>query len=131
MLRYYGLRHTQIPALLAACEIACRLACRRIPDREPLTRPAQVARFLTRRYQQRDQELMGAVFLNASRGLLGHQEIYRGTLHRAAVEPREILKQCLLRGAAGFVLFHTHPSGDPTPSAEDCRSPAARPKRQQ
>jgi len=119
MLRYYGLRDAQITALLAACELACRLACRRIPDREPLSRPDQVARFLTLRYQQRDQELMGALFLNASHRLLGHQEIYRGTLHRAAVEPREILKQCLFRGAAGFVLFQTHPSGDPTPSAED------------
>jgi DNA repair protein RadC len=37
----------------------------------------------------------------------------------SASEPREILKQCLLRGAAGLVLFHTHPRGDPTPSAED------------
>ena len=26
---------------------------------------------------------------------------------------------CLLRGAGGVVLFHTHPSGDPTPSYED------------
>jgi DNA repair protein RadC len=117
--RSRGLRDTQIPALLAACEIACRLACRRIPDRGPLSRPDQVARFLTLRYHQRDQELMGALFLNASHRLLGHQEIYRGTLHRAAVEPREILKQCLFRGAASVVLFHTHPSGDPTPSAED------------
>ena len=33
--------------------------------------------------------------------------------------PGEILKECLLRGAGGVVLFHTHPSGDPTPSYED------------
>jgi DNA repair protein RadC len=32
---------------------------------------------------------------------------------------REILKECLLRGAAAVVLFHTHPSGDPTPSDAD------------
>ena len=50
---------------------------------------------------------------------LGEREIFRGTLNRAAVEPREILKEGLLRGAAGVVLFHTHPSGDPAPSAED------------
>ena len=43
----------------------------------------------------------------------------REQFHRAAVEPREILKDCLLRGASGVALFHTHPSGDPTPSAED------------
>jgi DNA repair protein RadC len=27
--------------------------------------------------------------------------------------------QLQLRGASGVVIFHTHPSGDPTPSAED------------
>jgi hypothetical protein len=40
-------------------------------------------------------------------------------MHRAAVEPREFLKECLLRRARSFVLFHTHPSGDPTPSVQD------------
>jgi DNA repair protein RadC len=51
--------------------------------------------------------------------LIGEGEIFRGTLSRAAVEPRSILKQGLLEDAAGFVIFHTHPSGDPSPSAED------------
>jgi hypothetical protein len=77
-----------------------------------------VARFLVLRFQQRDQEVMGALFLDVRHWLLGGQEIFRGTLHRTAVEPREILKECLLRGAGGVVLFHT-PSGDPTPSYED------------
>jgi DNA repair protein RadC len=42
-----------------------------------------------------------------------------GTFNRTAVEPREILKEALLRGAAGVIVFHTRPSGDPTPSVED------------
>jgi DNA repair protein RadC len=78
-----------------------------------------VVRYLALRYHLRDQEVMGAVFLDARNRLLGDCELFRGTLHRAAVEPREILKECLLRGAAGVVLFHTHPSGDPSPSTED------------
>jgi DNA repair protein RadC len=121
MLRHHGLRDTHASALLAACELACRLARHSIPDRHCLNRPIEVARFLALRYQQRDQEVMGALFLDVRHHLLADQEIFRGTIHRAAVEPREILKQCLLRGAAGLVLFHTHPSGDPTPSADDVR----------
>jgi DNA repair protein RadC len=119
MLLHRGLRDTQASALLAACEIACRLARQRIPARRPLSRPEEVARFLALRYRQRDQEIMGALFLDVRHRFLGEQEIFRGTLHRAAVEPREILKQCLLRGAGCVVLFHTHPSGDPTFSTED------------
>jgi DNA repair protein RadC len=35
------------------------------------------------------------------------------------VEPREILKRALLANAAGVILYHNHPSGDPSPSRED------------
>jgi DNA repair protein RadC len=62
---------------------------------------------------------MGALFLDIRSRLLGEREIYRGTLDRTAVEPREILRESLLRGAAGVIVFHTHPSGDPSPSQED------------
>jgi DNA repair protein RadC len=119
MLHHHGLRDSQATALLAACELACRLARNAIPERPCLGRPGDGARYLALRYQLRDQEVMGALFLDVRHRLIGDHEIYRGTLQRAVVEPREILSQCLLRGAAGVVLFHTHPSGDPTLSAED------------
>jgi DNA repair protein RadC len=118
-LKRRGLGNAKAASLLAAVEIGRRLAREQLPARRPLTRPAEVARYLVLQYQQRDQEVMGALFLDVRHRLIGDMEIFRGTLHRAAVEPREILKECLLRGAAGAVLFHTHPSGDPTPSSED------------
>ncbi len=36
-----------------------------------------------------------------------------------AIEPRMYLKVGLLVGALGIVIFHSHPSGIPAPSAED------------
>ena len=117
--RRNGVGDVQLAALLAAVELACRMAEARIPDRELLNRPTSIARYVSLRYGSRDQEVMGAIFVDTRNRLLGEREIFRGTLNRAAVEPREILKEGLLRGAAGVVLFHTHPSGDPAPSAED------------
>lgn len=119
MLRRKGLGPAKAAGLLAAVEIACRLARQEVQERVNLRRPAEMVHYLELRYRTRDQEVMGAVFVNTRNGIMGEREIYRGTLDRAAVEPREILKECLLRGASGFLLFHTHPSGDPTPSAED------------
>jgi DNA repair protein RadC len=118
-LRRSGLGPAKTASLLAAIELGRRLAREEIGQREPIAGPGQVAGYLALRYQARDQEVMGALFLDARRRLLGEREIYRGTLDRAVVEPREVLKECLLRGAAGVVLFHTHPSGDPSPSVED------------
>ena len=115
-----GLGPAKAAGLLAALEIARRLARdEMLQDREPMRRPSEMVRYLNMRYQSRDQEILGALYLDTRQHLLGEQEIYRGTLDQAAVEPREILKECLLRGAAGVVIFHTHPSGDPSPSPED------------
>jgi len=119
MLRRPGVGQAKAAALLAALEISRRLARTEVAEREALSRPSEVARYLHLRYQTRDQEVMGALFLDGRDRMLGDRELYRGTLDRALVEPREVLKECLLRGAAGVILFHTHPSGDPTPSCED------------
>jgi DNA repair protein RadC len=35
------------------------------------------------------------------------------------VEPAALLREAIVRSASGIVLFHTHPSGDPTPSLDD------------
>lgn len=118
-LRQAGLGPAKAATLLASIEIGRRLARARLPEREPLTHPAAVASYLSLRYTLKAQETMGALFLDTRNRLIDDQEIFRGTLNRAAVEPRAILKKGLLCDAAGFVLFHTHPSGDPSPSAED------------
>jgi DNA repair protein RadC len=117
-LRRSGLGPAKAATLLAAVEVGRRLAREQI-DGEALTRPVDVARYLALRYHTCDQEVMGALFLDARSRLLGEREMFRGTLSRIAVEPREILRECLQRGAAALYLFHTHPSGDPSPSAED------------
>ena len=118
-LRRNGLGPAKAASLLAAVELGRRLAREQLLDHEPLSRPVDVARYLALRYHTSDQEVMGALFLDARNLLLGEREMFRGTLSRISVEPREILRECLQRGASSIYLFHTHPSGDPEPSAED------------
>ncbi len=119
VLRSSSVGPAQSATLLAAVELGRRLARARLPERQPLTNAEAVARYLGMRYALRDQEVMGALYLDTRNRLIREREIYRGTLSRAAAEPRAVLKAGLLADAAGFVLFHTHPSGDPSPSVED------------
>ena len=42
-----------------------------------------------------------------------------GTIEQALVSPREVFKSSILSNAAGFLAFHCHPSGNPTPSRTD------------
>ena len=117
--RVPGVGRARRAAVLAAIELARRFAAAKMPRRALLDSPAEVASYLAMRYGQADQEIMGALYLDARNRLIAEVEVYRGTLNRTAVEPRAILKQALARGANSFILFHTHPSGDPSPSEED------------
>ena len=114
-----GIGPAKAATLLAALELARRWSRAELPDRHPMNAPGAIARYLALRYGTTQQEIMGALYLNGRNRLIAEREIFRGTLSRAAVEPRGILKHGLLRNAAGIVVFHTHPSGDPSPSAED------------
>lgn len=105
--------------LQAAIELAVRLARTGLPDKEPIGHPACAARYLYLRYARADQEIFGSLFLDARQRLIEAQELFVGTQQRAAVEPRAILARALTVGAAGVLVFHTHPSGDPSASAED------------
>ena len=118
-LRRHGLNEFQIATLGAAVEFARRMAFAEIPRHDPLRSPQELIRYLNLCFAGQDQEILGALFLDSSRHLLACREIFRGTLERIAVEPRAILKAAFLTGASSIVLFHTHPSGDPEPSAED------------
>lgn len=57
--------------------------------------------------------------LNARRQLLRLETVSVGTLSASLVHPREVFSPAIASGAAAVVVVHNHPSGDPSPSAED------------
>ena len=120
LVRERGIKGAKGAVLVAALEVGRRLAAGAISGRDLLNEPSLVKDYLRRARGDGTQERTGALFLNARNRLLQDDpEIYRGTLDRAVVEPREILKRALLANAAGVILYHNHPSGDPSPSRED------------
>ncbi len=115
-----GIGPTRAGAIAAAIEIARRLPSETLAGRDLLNDPRLVKEYLRAAQADDAQERTGALYLNARNRLLKNDpEIYRGTLDRAVVEPREILRRALLGKAAAVILYHNHPSGDPTPSRED------------
>ena len=115
-----GVGPVRAATIAAAIEIARRLPAETLAGRDLLNEPRLVKQYLRQAQSDDSQERTGALFLNARNRLLKNDpEIYRGTLDRAVVEPREILRRALIGRAAGVILYHNHPSGDPTPSRED------------
>jgi DNA repair protein RadC len=45
--------------------------------------------------------------------------VARGSLTGVEVHPRDTFRELIRIGAAAVIFCHNHPSGDPTPSAQD------------
>ncbi len=115
----HGVGTAKACRIAAALEIGRRLAAHGDGAREPLRDPESIARPLIARYSHYVQERLGAIFLDSKNRIIREREIYVGTLNATTVSTRDVLRVALEENAAGIVVFHNHPSGDPTPSAED------------
>lgn len=67
----------------------------------------------------RDREEFWLVALDQRHRIIGTHQVSVGTLTASLVHPREVVKPLVLSSAAACVFIHVHPTGDPSPSAED------------
>lgn len=64
-------------------------------------------------------ERLRVLFLDSGRHLIADEQMQQGSLAQLTLYPRTIFRRALEHNAAGLILVHNHPSGDPEPSAED------------
>ena len=67
------------------------------------------------------QESFHVLCMNAKNNLMNRHLVTVGLVDASLVHPREVLRPAITEGSSALVLVHNHPSGDPTPSAEDIR----------
>ena len=84
-----------------------------------LSTPRDVAVLASALLADSPVEKVIALHLNAKHALIGVHVVSIGALDVSIVHPREVFKAACLSNAAGLVLVHNHPSGDPTPSPDD------------
>jgi DNA repair protein RadC len=114
-----GVGSARAAQVLAAVELGRRTLVRSPADRLPVRSPRDVAAHLLPEYGGRAVEHFGIVLLDAKHRVLKTTVLFVGTLDRSVVHPREVFREAASGRACGIVLFHNHPSGDPTPSADD------------
>lgn len=105
--------------LVAALELGRRLARRRLVDITLLDRPELIADWLSPAYARERVEVFGCLTLNSRHHLIRCHELHRGGRAHADVEPSELFHKAIVDGCHAIVLWHNHPSGDPTPSDDD------------
>lgn len=66
-----------------------------------------------------DHEIFAALFLDSQHRLIQFEKLFSGSLRETHIHPREVVKRALYHNAAGLIVAHNHPSGNPTPSGAD------------
>jgi DNA repair protein RadC len=64
-------------------------------------------------------EVFGVLFLTTQNELIKFERMFNGTIDRASVYPREIVRRALELHANGIIVTHNHPSGCVNPSRSD------------
>src|SRR5262245_51383190 len=112
-----GVGPTKAARLLA--ELAARLAQESRPAQLRIREPEDVVRLLATRLRDLPVEEFHLLALDSQSQVLRDVLITRGLLNSSQVHPREVFRAAIAEAAAGVIVVHNHPSGDPTPSAED------------
>jgi DNA repair protein RadC len=114
-----GVGPAKAARLLAAFELAARLWQEQRPSLSAIRDPADVAALLGPRLRDLPVEEFHLLALDSQARVLRDVLVSRGLLNSSLVHPREVFRSAIAEAAAGIIVVHNHPSGDPTPSPED------------
>lgn len=119
LLRAAGVGPGKAARLLAAFELGARIAREGRPVLPRIREPEDVVRLFDGRLRDLQVEEFRLLALDSQSQVLREVLVTRGLLNSSLVHPREVFRPAIAEAAAGVIVVHNHPSGDPTPSAED------------
>lgn len=114
-----GLGPAKFAQLHAVMELARRTAQEEIAPGTAMTSSIAVRNYLLLRLGSLPYESFAIIFLDVRHCLICCEELARGSLTRAHVYPREVVRAALRHNAAAVILAHNHPSGEARPSPHD------------
>jgi len=114
-----GIGPARYAILQAAVELTRRHFREALRLGPPLAAPEATRTFLIAQLRDKPYEVFCCLYLDNRHRLIAFEELFRGTIDRAGVHPREVLRQTLLHNAAAVIFAHNHPSGVLEPSQAD------------
>jgi DNA repair protein RadC len=100
-------------------EFLARLGEQDVRERVLVDDPKVVADLARERLGHLPSEEFWVLLLDGANKVIGWERVSQGTVDQTPVYPREILALALKHQAAGFIMVHNHPGGNPNPSPSD------------
>jgi DNA repair protein RadC len=104
--------------LLAAMELGKRMLHEQ-PERRIVRAAEDVFRMLFADMALLEQEELRVILLSTRNEVIAMRDVYRGNVSSAVVRIGEVFRDAVREGCPNIIAVHNHPSGDPSPSAED------------
>jgi len=100
-------------------EVAVRYVGRARKAPDAIRSPLDAVGFMRRAVTDDAREHFLTIHLDGRHRPIAHQIVSVGTATASLVHPREVFQTAVIAGACAVIVGHNHPSGDPSPSAED------------
>ena len=114
-----GIGAARAAQLIAAFELGRRLLADWPSGRWAIRGPRDVADRLILQMGRLEREELRVVILDTKNHVLRVATVYQGNVSSSLVRVGELYRDAVRLNAAGVILVHNHPSGDPTPSPDD------------
>ena len=105
--------------LKAALELGKRLKIEERDKRIQIKTADEAAQIVQIEMMNLDHEEMHIMILDSKNHLIEYSQRYKGTVNSSVFRVAEVFRPAIIRNCPHIILFHNHPSGDPTPSPED------------
>jgi len=121
LMKIKGIGSAKAATLAAAFQLVRRIQSKTSKDQPSFKRAKDVANLYLPLMKDLRKEVFRVLLLSRANRLIKEVTISEGTLDASIVHPRDVFREALLESAAGVILLHNHPSGNPNPSEEDLR----------
>jgi DNA repair protein RadC len=105
--------------LKAAFSLGMRAAKQTIPPKYRIEHPLHAYHLIKEVLEYETRELFVVILQDIKNFVITHEVISIGNLSQTLVHPREVFYPAIRHKAAGMIIAHNHPSGDPAPSSQD------------
>ncbi len=117
--QHQGIGMAKFTQLQAALELSRRHLQEPIMRDGIITRTQDAEQFLIASLSREQREVFGCLFLDSQHRVIRFERLFHGTINRANVHPRIVVKKALQYNAAAVIAAHNHPSGIAEPSEAD------------
>lgn len=120
LIKIEGIGKAKACILLSLIELAKRMnQSINTINNKIFNRPDIIFEYFKNKLSDENQENFYCVYLDSKKKIINSKLLFKGTVDRSLVHPREIFREAYLLSASSIICIHNHPSGNINPSKED------------